>query len=36
MKMSGLSQNETQSILDSTIEPNIGVILAGLKGAGMR
>lgn len=36
LKKSGLSEAETQRILETTVEPNVPAILAGLKGAGMR
>ncbi|WP_145995459.1 hypothetical protein [Macromonas bipunctata] len=36
MKNSGLSESETQDIMESTIRPHISSIMLGLQGAGMR
>lgn len=35
-RMSGLSETETQEIIESSVEPSVPAIIAGLQGAGMR
>lgn len=35
-RMSGLSESETQKIIESSVEPGVPALIAGLQGAGMR